>query len=152
MTSYLKSFANRKTIGQIVRVGLIGSLNSVVYFIVLNLALGSFGSIGAITIAFGVATGMSYLLNRRWSFRIDTGPIGSAKESSSFFAVNFASYVVTLIVVQGADLFWGPLGRLDINLANLVAAGVIMLPNFAMYRDVVFRSSLEESAGAEALP
>ncbi len=150
MTSYLKSFTNRETFGQILRVGLIGGLNSIVYFLLLNLVLSTLGTVGAISFAFALATGVSYLLNRRWSFGIDGGSVGSAKESTSFFMVNVFAYLFTLFVVQGADVVWGPFGRVGINLANLVAAGLIILPKFAAYRDVVFKSSIEESVAVEA--
>ncbi|MGH8874212.1 MAG: hypothetical protein ACRDVM_03030, partial [Acidimicrobiia bacterium] len=79
--------------------------------------------------------------NRRWSFRIRQGRV-SAGEGGSFFVVNFAAMAVTAVIVKGAELTFPGLGVLGYNLANLVAAGGILLPKFAAYRDVVFRRSL----------
>ncbi len=146
LTSYLKSFKNRETLGQVIRVGFIGSFNTIVYFVVLNLFLDPFGRFWAVTAAFTLATGLSYVLNRRWSFRIADGSVGSARESARFFVVNLVAWGLTVVVMEIADRFWGPLTRIEVNVAALFAAGLIVLPKFAAYRDVVFKKSLETSA------
>ena len=146
LTSYLKSFKNRETLGQVIRVGFIGSFNMIVYFVLLNLFLDPFGRFWAVTAAFTLATGLSYVLNRRWSFRIADGSVGSARESARFFVVNLVAWGLTVVVMEIADRFWGPLTRIEVNVAALFAAGLIVLPKFAAYRDVVFKKSLETSA------
>ena len=97
------------------------------------------------TAAFILATGLSYVLNRRWSFQIADGSVGSARESASFFVINLAVWGLTVVVLEIADGFWGPLTRLEVNIAALLAAGLIVLPKFAAYRDLVFKKSLEAS-------
>lgn len=146
LTSYLKSFKNRETLGQVIRVGFIGSFNTIVYFALLNLFLNPFGRFWAVTAAFTLATGLSYVLNRRWSFRIADGSVGSARESARFFSVNLVAWGLTVVVMEIADRLWGPLTRIEVNGAALLAAGLIVLPKFAVYRDVVFKKSLETSA------
>ncbi len=143
MSSYVRTFFNRKTLGQVVRVGLIGGFNTIVYFAILNVALTWLGGFWSVTIAFVLATGLSYVLNRRWSFQIADGSVGNAKETSKFFLVNLAAWAVTVLILGLADLRWGPLSRLATNLASVVATGLVIVPKFAAYRDVVFKSSLD---------
>ena len=145
LTSYLKSFHNRQTLAQVIRVGFIGGFNTVVYFVLLNVFLDPFGRFWAVTAAFILATGLSYVLNRRWSFQIADGSVGSARESASFFVINLAAWGLTVVVLEIADGFWGPLTRLEVNIAALLAAGLIVLLKFAAYRDLVFKKSLEAS-------
>lgn len=108
----------------------------------LNVFLIPLGRFWAVTAAFVLATAMSYVLNRRWSFQIADGSVGSARESASFFVVNLAAWGVTVIILEVANGIWGPLSRVEVNLAAVVAAGLIVLPKFAAYRDVVFKKSL----------
>ncbi len=143
MSSYLRTFFNRKTLGQVVRVGLIGGFNTLVYFAILNVALTWLTGFWSVTIAFVLATGLSYVLNRRWSFRIADGSVGNARETSKFFLVNLAAWAVTVIVLELADRKWGPLSRIGTNLASVVATGLVIIPKFAAYRDVVFKRSLD---------
>lgn len=152
MTRYLRSFANRKTLGQVFRVGLIGGFNTLVYYIILNIVFGLVGPFWAATIAFILATGLSYFLNRRWSFQIADGSMGSASETAKFFVVNLAALGVTLGVLWFADMIWGPLGRFETNVASVVATGLIILPKFAAYRDVVFKGSLASMDEANGVP
>jgi putative flippase GtrA len=150
VTRYLRSFANRKTLGQVVRVGLIGGFNTLVYYIILNIVFGAVGPFWAATVAFILATALSYYLNRRWSFQIDDGSVGSASETVKFFVVNLVALGVTLGVLWLADIVWGPLDRFETNVASVVATALIILPKFAAYRDVVFKGSLSTMDAASA--
>ncbi len=114
----------------------------------LNVFLIPLGRFWAVTAAFTLATAMSYVLNRRWSFQIADGSVGSARESASFFVVNLAAWGVTVIILEVANALWGPLTRFEVNLAAIVAAGLIVLPKFAAYRDVVFKKSLHAAQGS----
>jgi len=143
VTKYLRSFVNRRTLGQIVRVGLIGGFNTLVYYLIFNLLLLPLDWFWSVTVAFALATGLSYVLNRRWSFQIADGSVGNARETTKFFLVNLAAWGVTVVVLMAADLMFGPLSRTQANLASILATGLIILPKFAAYRDVVFRRSLD---------
>ena len=160
MKNYLKSFANSESMVQVIKVGLIGVLNTVVSLILLKLLLLAFGGeegrsagldpdvILPTTIAFALTTLMSYVLNRRWTFQLDQSTGGSS-ETAKFFAINGVALVVTNLVVSGANSIWGPLSDLGLQVAYVAAAILIILPKFAGYRDVVFRKAIDQE-GAQA--
>jgi len=45
---------------------------------------------------------------------------------------------LTTLLVNGANALQGPLNRTEANLAFLAAAVIIIIPEFAGYRDIVF--------------
>jgi putative flippase GtrA len=140
--AYVKSFFNRQGMGQMIKLALIGVVNTAVYFALLNILITlSVPLFWRVTASFAVATEVSYLLNRRWTFRLKGG-IGPWRETAVFFLVNGVAWAATLAIVLGADASFGPLSRLGENLANLVAGFLILLPKLASYRDLVFRRSL----------
>ncbi|MBM3694328.1 MAG: GtrA family protein [Actinobacteria bacterium] len=150
MISYLRSFFNRAGVEQMIKLALIGVVNTGVYFAMLNILISlSVPLFWRVTISFAVATEVSYLLNRRWTFRLKGG-IGPWRETAVFFVVNGLAWGVTLAIVLGADALFGPLSRLGENLANLAAGILILLPKLASYRDLVFRRSLESRRPAAA--
>lgn len=143
MRSYLKTFLTKEAAGQFVKLGVIGGINTVVYFALFNVFRSNgVGLQASITIAFAIATLVSYFLNRRWTFNVRHG-WASFRETAKFFVINGVAWAVTLTVVAVADNIWGELSLLQENLANVVATAFILLPKFASYRDVVFRSALQ---------
>lgn len=146
MKSYLKSFMNRDAATQFVKVGMVGVLNTILYFVLFNIFREfGIGLVASVTLAFAAATLFSYLVNRRWTFRIVSAS-PSIAEGSKFYVVNIVAWAVTVAVVLAADWLFGPLSRLGENIANVVAAGLILLPKFASYRDLVFRRSIDAEA------
>ena len=157
MKNYLKSFANSESLVQVVKVGLIGVLNTVVSLLLFSLLLILFGGeaersdgfdlpvLSATTIAFALTTLMSYVLNRRWTFQLDDSTGGSS-ETAKFFAINGVALVVTNVVVSGANAIWGPLSDNGLRIAYIAAAILIILPKFAGYRDVVFRKAIDRDS------
>ena len=145
MNGYLKTFRTRETFRQFMKTGMVGVVNTVVSFAIFNImrvfGLSVFWSI---TVAFALATLMSYVLNRRWSFRLGEGG-ESMPETAKFFIVNILAWAATQLFMWLADAWFGPLGRLGENVALLVASAIILLPKFATYRDLVFRSALDEA-------
>lgn len=152
MKSYLQSLVTREARGQFLRLGLIGGLNTVVYFVLLNLSFSVVGlsDFWSVTWAFVVATGLSYLLNRRWTFQIKEGR-GALRESLVFYAVNLAAWAATVGLVELAETAFGTSTALQINLASLVATGIILIPKFASYRDLVFKKALNEVREGETV-
>lgn len=144
MKNYLRSFTTRDAGSQMVRLALIGVVNTVNYFALFNilrpLGVSLFWSV---TIAFAAATFGSYVLNRRWTFGLSENA-GSMRETVEFYAVNLVAWGVTIVIVTGADRLFGPLGTLGENAASVVAALIILVPKFASYRDVVFRRALQQ--------
>ena len=132
----------RESTAQIVRLGVIGVLNTVDYFLLLNLlrSLGV-GLFVAVTIAFGAATFVSYVLNRRWTFGLESSS-GGVSETVRFYAVNVGAWLVTVAIIWTADRLFGPLDRLGENLASLAAALLTLVPKFVTYRDLVFGKAI----------
>jgi putative flippase GtrA len=143
MTSYLRSFWTKQAAGQMARLAIIGVGNTVLYFALINI----FRTVGIdllprTVLAFALATAMSYVLNRRWTFKIRHG------------RGHLVALVVTAGIVLAADALTGaePLTRLEENLANLVAGGLLLLPKLAALRDLVFRRSLTTPSAQTAEP
>ncbi len=157
MKSYVKSLFTPSAIQQLIKVGLVGVVNTVVSFTLFNILLTLLGGIKtvdegfnweqfwSITISFAIATLVSYLLNRRWTFEL-TMAGDARRETTHFFAINFGAMVVTQAFVGGADWLWGPLSRFGQNVAYLAAAAAIVVPKFAGYRDIVFRRAIDAKA------
>lgn len=142
MKSYLRTFLTWEAAGQFAKLAVIGVVNTVVYFSLINLFRTlDIALFTRTTLAFAIATLVSYVLNRRWTFQLRRG-WASAPETVKFFMINAAAWAVTAAIVVFADRNWGPLTRLEENIANVFATGLILLPKFASYRDVVFRSAL----------
>jgi putative flippase GtrA len=146
MMSYFRSLVTREALGQFFRLGLIGGLNTVVYFVLLNVFFSVVGlsDFLSVTWAFVLATAMSYLLNRRWTFRIKHGR-GSLRETLIFYAVNLAAWAATVGMVELAEQIFGTSTALQINLASLAATAIILIPKFASYRDLVFKKALGQA-------
>ncbi|MDX1449971.1 MAG: GtrA family protein, partial [Acidimicrobiia bacterium] len=91
MKSYLKTFMTREAFGQFAKLSIIGVVNTVVYFSLINI----FRTLDVplftrTTLSFAIATLVSYFLNRRWTFRIRQG-WATAPETVKFFLVNVAA-------------------------------------------------------------
>lgn len=140
--NYLKSFFTAEALGQMGKLAVIGVLNTAVDFALFNVFLLLRWPLAvAVTVAFLLATVVSYVLNRRWTFQLRDSWF-KAGETGMFVIVNGIALAVTNGIVLGADLWLGPLSALGANLAKLAAAVVILLPKFAGYRDVVFRRAV----------
>jgi putative flippase GtrA len=155
--NYLRSFANTESARQFLVMSLIGVVNTVVDFGLVNLF--TFGLAWnvyvAVTTAFLLATLLSYVLNRRLTFGMAASG-ANAGEGAVFVGVNVVALGVTNAVVWVADQWVGPLDPLELNLAKIVATGLILLPKFAAFRDIVFKRALAEHRSevpeAEAAP
>ncbi len=145
MKQYLESFLNRESLDQFVKVGVVGVINTLVSFALLNLFLRWFGSVLSTSLAFAITTFVSYLLNRMWTFELRDGKV-SGRETVQFYMVNAAAWAGTVGAVWLAETLFGPLSRLAVNGVYLFATIVILLPKFASYRDIVFGKALAEEA------
>jgi len=143
---YLKTFANKESMNQAVKVGIVGVFNTFVSFSLFNV----FRSMGvspqwALALSFALTTFMSYLINRRWTFSLKDGRV-SGRETASFFGVNVVAYGVSAGIMAIAQIWFGPLTRLGENFVLIIAAGLLILPKLAGYRDIVFGRALDEQA------
>ena len=144
MRDYLRSFANRESAVQAIKVALVGVANTLTYLVLFNvfLAMG-ISWFWSVTTAFVLTTFMSYILNRRWTFELRDGRV-SGRETLTFFVVNTIAYVASVGIIWLADTLFGPLTTIGYNLAAMIAAGLLILPKLAGYRDVVFSKALAE--------
>ena len=161
MSDYVKSLFTPDAIRQLIKVSLVGVVNTVFTFILFNIFLGLLGGtktidegfnweqFWAIALSFLIGTFVSYLLNRRWTFDLSE-PGELRRETVHFVGINVAAWVATQIIVGGADMMWGPLTRTGQNFFYLFASGLIIVPKFAGYRDIVFRRAID--AKGEAVP
>lgn len=154
MSTYMRSLTTKQAAHQMVRMGSIGVLNTAIYFALINLfrTLGIF-LLARTVLAFVIATAVSYVLNRRWTFRI-RHRVWGLRESFGFLAVNLVAMAVTAAIVLGADALTGPgpMTRLEENIANLFAGAILLIPKLAGYRDMVFRRSIDLAASQAAQP
>ena len=147
MIAYIKSFFTKHALGQLGKLAVIGLVNTAVDFILFNIFRFQLDWNLAVSVsaAFILATFVSYVLNRRWTFQLRDGWV-KAGETGMFFVVNGIALAVTNGIVLGADAWFGPLGPLGANAAKVVAAAIILLPKFAGYRDVVFRRAVAKAS------
>ncbi|MDJ0923854.1 MAG: GtrA family protein [Acidimicrobiia bacterium] len=159
MKDYVKSLFTPTAIRQLVKVGLVGVVNTVVSFTLFNIFLSLLGGtkttdegfnweqFWSIALSFLIATFVSYMLNRRWTFELSE-PGEIRRETTRFVGINIVAWAMTQMIVGGADWVWGPLTRTEQNFFYLLASGLIILPKFAGYRDIVFRRAIDAQAMA----
>ncbi|MEA3510298.1 MAG: GtrA family protein [Actinomycetota bacterium] len=144
MKRYLSSFMTREAFEQFIKVGLVGIANTVVSFTLFNVFLWmGWWSVAAVSVAFGLTTFMSYLLNRIWTFEIKDGKV-SGSETIRFYLVNLAAWTGTAGTMWVAETLFGPLSKIAANAVYLVTSIVILLPKFASYRDIVFGEAIKD--------
>jgi len=145
MKDYIRTFWNRESLRQMVKVGVVGVFNTVVSFALFNvLRVTGVSPQWSLAVAFGLTTFMSYLINRRWTFELTDGRV-SGRETAAFFGINIVAYAVSAGIMELAQNWFGPLTRLEENLVLIVAAGLLILPKLAGYRDIVFGKALDEN-------
>jgi len=143
MKNYFRSFLTKEAAGQFIRLGFIGGFNTIVDFTIFNVLYGwaDVSLFWSVTVAFTVATAVSYVLNRRWTFKLSAGG-GSVRETVWFYLVNLLAWGATVAIVNGAEAIFGELSVVQANIAKVVATVFILIPKFAGYRDVVFGRAL----------
>ncbi|GAA0718424.1 GtrA family protein [Dactylosporangium roseum] len=134
----------RSLVTELFRFAAVGGVNTVIDYAVLNLLL-SIGPLKAKIVAAVVATTVSYVLNRQWTFQSrDRSTI--RREYTLFFALNGVG-----LVIQGAVLAVAKYGlhfsehnsddRLAFNIANAVGIALAMVFRFWAYRTFVFKQT-----------
>lgn len=143
MRNYLRTFANGEAARQFLVMSLVGVVNTVIDFGLVNLFRFGFGweQYLSVSLAFILASVVSYVLNRRFTFGMAASGV-NASEGAGFIALNVVALLVTNAVVWVADAWVGPLDALELNVAKLVATAIILVPKFAALRDIVFRKAL----------
>ena len=102
----------------------------------------------AVTVAFALTTVTAYVINRRWSFKLNDGK-ESVGETTRFVVINLFGWGATISLMWLAEAWFGPLSRIGENVALLLVAGIVFVPKFATYRDVVFKLAHDARDPAE---
>ncbi|MBU1177309.1 MAG: GtrA family protein [Patescibacteria group bacterium] len=136
-----------KLIGQFVRFGIIGGMNTAIDFGILNLLMWWTGiySGGQIVllniISFAIAVTNSYFWNKYWTFK-DKDSTG-VLEFSQFIAVTLVGLVINSTIVYVVTTLVDPMFGLNetlwANLAKIVATGLSLIWNFIGYKFIVFK-------------
>lgn len=145
MRNYVKTLMHREALTQMVKLGFIGGFNTVVT-LGLSLLFRKLGMLDELAVTFGwiIGTLLSYFMNRRWTFSLDTGS-ANVRETSHFFGVNLLAGALTVGFVWLAGRLRGDLSDVEFLGAQILASAIIVIPKFAAYRDVVFRRSLTDA-------
>jgi putative flippase GtrA len=143
-----RGIAIPKLVRQFSKFAIVGVLNTVVDFLVLNALLWATGireGLGLLalnTVAFTAALLNSYGLNKRWTFR-DRGRDREAAKFSQFVVVSLCAAVLNGATVSGISSWIAPPFGLDpllwVNVAKAVATALTLLWNFVGYKFIVFR-------------
>ena len=130
----------------------VGGVNTIIDFALVN-ALLFVGPLKAKIVAAIVATTVSYVLNRQWTYQ-DRDRSGVRREYALFFALNAMG-----LLIQEAGLAVAKYGlhfseanpddRLAFNVANAVGIGLAMIFRFWAYRTFVFTATTPELTPAE---
>jgi putative flippase GtrA len=115
----------------------VGGIGTLVTFVIANGLQKSIGEYGAITIATIVATVVTYLGNRYWSFRHRQGH-GTARETSVFFVLNAIGLLIYYGCIWAIKDVAGLDSKLWYNFALVLGTGLGTLFRFWSYRKWVW--------------
>lgn len=136
---------------QFIRFGLVGVVNTLIDFGVLNalmLFLGRPGGamlLGCNAAAFVCANLNSYVANRTWTFAGHSK--ASAAEFVIFLLIAFAGLLINSAILW-ALTGGAPASLLHLNLAKAAATGVSMMWNFCGYRLLLTRRATDDEKGS----
>jgi len=130
----------------------VGGVNTIIDFALVN-ALLFVGPLKAKIVAAVVATTVSYVLNRQWTYQ-DRDRSGIRREYALFFALNGVGLLIQELglAVAKYGLHFSeanPDDRLAFNVANAVGIGLAMIFRFWAYRTFVFTPATPELTAEE---
>jgi len=144
----------------LLRFGVVGAINTLVDFTVLNLLLVGLGVHDGVSLlfcnagSFTVANLNSYLLNKRWTFADRSRE--NVGQFLSFLLFSLGGLVVNSLVLYLLTSFTPSIAQANrllwINLAKIIATGASMVWNFLTYRHFVFRSPPSGLSGRNRPP
>ncbi len=135
-------------INQFIKFAIIGGINTVVDFGILNILIwltgiteGN-GLIPLNVISFSIAVVNSYFLNKKWAFK-DQEVSDAGKKFSKFLLVSLIGVVINTAIVRVVSTNVEPLFNLSpqlwVNAAKLTATAVSLIWNFIGYKLIVFK-------------
>ncbi|MBI2355655.1 MAG: GtrA family protein [Candidatus Doudnabacteria bacterium] len=134
--------------GQFIRFAIVGAVNTLLDFAILNLlswATGIYEGNGIIplnVISFTVAVVNSYFLNKAWAFK-DRASEEQGKKFTLFLIVSVIGAIINTatvrIVSTNIDPMFGLSQELWLNAAKVIATGLSLVWNFIGYKVFVFK-------------
>lgn len=126
----------RPTLRQLIKFGIVGSINVAIDFGFLNLfvIVGGLSPLVAGLLSTAMALTNSYLLNRAWTFRGFKGPDERGAEFLSFLAVNGTGGVANWLIFAGLIHLLG----INYNIAKAIAIALTTFWNFFGSKKFVF--------------
>ncbi|MCW2883796.1 MAG: hypothetical protein QOE54_2270 [Streptosporangiaceae bacterium] len=129
----------RRFVRELVTFGMVGTLGTLITFVGANLMRNWVGDgpLIGVVLPTMTATLVSYLLNRRWTFK-DSGSDGSHREMAVFFALNGVGLVIQTLCMGFRTYSLHLNGALSYNVA--MAAGTLLGAGFRYwsYRKWIF--------------
>ena len=129
----------------------IGLLGTIVTFAAANALNHSLGRYGAVTVATVLATIVTYLGNRYWTFRHRQSK-GTARDSTLFFVLNAIGLLIYYGCIGLTDLAGLGTSKLWYNVALVVGTGLGTLFRFWPYRRWVWTAKNEVPVLSEDEP
>lgn len=142
-------------IGQFVRFGLIGGLNTGVDLVILNILMFSTGFFTGTpytffkAISFIFAATFSYFMNKQWAFK-DNAKEKAVKKFSQFFAVSLIGMVINVSIASLVVIYLQPIFSAQItfftldpklwgSIGALCGTAIGLIWNFIGYKFFVFK-------------
>jgi putative flippase GtrA len=135
---------------EVAKFGVVGLAGFVVQLGVQN-ALHSglqIGAITSLTVAYAVATAVTFLGNRHWTFKHRKGK-GLKQETVLFVLLNVVGYGIQVGIVDIAYYGLGYKDGLSYNIATVIGIGLATLFRLFAYRKFVFSNSQAAGEGGE---
>jgi putative flippase GtrA len=135
---------------EVAKFGVVGLIGFVVQLGVQN-ALHSGAKIGpitALTIAYILATAVTFVGNKYWAFKLRKGK-GLRHETMLFVALNVVGYAIQVGIVHLSYYELGFKSRLAYNIATVIGIGLATLFRLYVYRKFVFSDHRPEGDGGE---
>jgi putative flippase GtrA len=129
----------RRFLRELATFGLVGTLGTVITFVGANLMRGRVGdsALSGVVLPTMAATLVSYLLNRRWTFR-DSGSDGSRREMAIFFALNGVGLVIQTLCMGVRTYSLHLNGALSYNVAMVMGTALGSAFRYWSYRKWIF--------------
>ena len=136
---------------EVAKFGVVGGIGFVVQLSVQN-ALHSGAKVGPIislTVAYMIATVVTFVGNRHWAFRHRKGK-GLKQETVLFVLLNVVGYGIQVGIVAIANYGLGYKDGLSYNIATIIGIGLATLFRLFAYRKFVFSDHQGNGGGEEA--
>jgi putative flippase GtrA len=135
---------------QFFRFAVIGSLNTVLDFLIVNFLAFIFGVYQGINIivinttSFIIVVTVSFLLNKKWTFNDRRGGLKTKKQYIFFFTITFVGLIINNSIVYLLTTIIGPQFGFSIfiwlNFSKAVAIAIALFWNFFNYKYLIFKS------------